>query len=448
MTEETSTEAVEETPTYEFDEDFQTKLTALLMRDTEFNSKVEGLIDPAYFTDTTNGILVRIVQDYYNRYRFVPNLKILSTLIKDGLDKKLIRKDDLEDIRDRIKEVYADDLSDQEFIAENVAKFARRQAMEAAIFKAADLIDKGKFDNVEDVIKEAMNRGLNEDTNRYDYWENNESRAEYRAEVLAGRIKPDGITTGHKEIDDLLYHKGWGRKELTVLMGPAKSGKSMSLIGFGANAAKAGYNVIYVTLEVAARIIADRIDANLANTAMQNLPTAIGLVKGRISSVAASAGRLDIYDFPTGTLSPSDLRRLLARRKAQGINYDLIIVDYADLMRPDIHSSESRENSRLIYVGLRALSHEFNAAVLSATQTNREGFKAASGRMEHVAEDINKARTVDLLLSLNASEEEKARGEARIYFAASRNQKSDITVKVKTEIDKAKYVSGVLAIEA
>jgi replicative DNA helicase len=299
---------------------------------------------------------------------------------------------------------------------------------------------------VEGVIKKAMMVGVNEDSNLYDYWGNNDARAHYREEVLAGRIKPTGITTGWKDLDNLLYNKGWGRKELSVLMGPAKSGKSMSLIGFAIAASVAGYNVAYVSLEVAARIIADRTDANISNVKMSDLTTAIGLVKSRVAG-KVTPGALDIYDFPTGSLSPQDLRRLIARKKSAGTKYDLVIVDYADLMRPDVHSSESRENSRQIYVGLRGIAHEFDLALLSATQTNREGFKAAAGKMEHVSEDINKARTVDLLISLNATDDEKLRGEARIYFAASRNQKSDITVKVKTEIDKAKYISQILGIE-
>lgn len=433
--------------TYEFDEDFQQKLVALTLRDTEFNQSTEGLVDPSYLTSHIDGLIVRIAQSYFEKYRFCPSKAVIGTLVREALDSKLVRKDDLGDLTTRIKECFADDLSDAEFIAKNVAAFARRKALEQAIFEAADLIDKGKYEGVETVIKTALNVGMNEETNRYGIWENIESRAEWRQEFMAGRIKKTGITTGEKELDKLLYHNGWGRGELSVLMGPAKSGKSMSLIGFALAASIAGLNVAYVTLEVAAKIIADRMDANVGNTKMTDLTAAIGIVKGRVSAVAATAGALDVYDYPTGSLSPGDLRRLIAKKAAAGVKYDLVVVDYADLMRPDSVSSEPRENSRLIYVGLRGIAGEFDCAVLSATQTNREGFKAVTGKMENVAEDINKARTVDLLISLNASEEEKLNGEARIYFAASRNQKSDITVKVKTDIDKAKYIERILGIE-
>jgi replicative DNA helicase len=433
--------------TYEFDDEFQLELTALICRDGEFNAKVEGLVDPSYLTDHLNGILVRLARDYFDKYRFPPSTKIWTTLIREGIDKKILRKDDSGELVARLKECLQSPLTDAAFITEHVAEFARRQALEAAILEAVELIDKNKFDKVEGLIKTAMNVGVNEETNRYDFWENVESRAHYRQEVLAGRIKPDGITTGFKEFDDELYNRGWGRRELSVLMAPAKGGKSMALIGFGLAAVLAGYNVAYVTLEVAARIIADRSDANLSSTKMSDLQNAIGVVKGRVQAKQTKAGRFDLYDFPTGSLSPMDLRRLLSRKKSQGVKYDLIIVDYADLMRPDMVSQESRENSRLIYVGLRAIAQEFNAAMLSATQTNREGFKATAGKMEHVSEDINKARTVDLLLSLNAGDEEKKNNEARIYLAASRNQRSDVTIKVRTDFERAKYIAGILAVE-
>lgn len=438
----------EEAKKYDFDDGFQLSLVALILRDGDFNAKMEGLIDPSYFTNHVDGILVRLARDYFDKYRFCPSVKIISTLLREGVDTKLIRKDDLADLGARVRECYAAPLTDADFIAERACDFARRMALEAAIYKAADLCDKGKYENVEAAIKAALNVGMSDDANRYDYWGNNDSRAEYRQEVAAGRIKPSGITTGYKDIDAQLYHKGWGRKELTCLMGPAKGGKSMALIGFALAASLAGYNVLYVTLEVSALIVADRIDANVGNTKMSDLNMAIGIVKGQVAHKGVNAGAFDVYDFPTGSFSCSDLRRLVNRRRSAGVMYDMIVVDYADIMRPDVVSSESRENSRLIYVGLRQIAGEFNAAVLTATQTNRAGFVAEVGKMEHASEDINKARTVDLMISLNASPDEKARGEARLYFAASRNQKSDITVMVKSEIDKARYISSFVGISS
>lgn len=435
------------TATFEFDADFQRKILAFVTRDETFARQTDGLVDPAFFDSEYARVLADIGTDYFRRYRSVPSLPVMAQLVKDRIASKVLSKDQAREVLSLIKECQNEDLTDRDFLLEECAKFARKQAISNAILKAADLVDKGKLDQVEAIIKEAQMVGLSDADAGIDFFETAVDRKNRRHDILAGKIKPDGITTGHKDLDNLLYHKGWGRKELTVLMGPAKSGKSMSLVTFGAMAALHGYNVLYVSLEVSSRIIADRFDANISKIQLKELVDKLSLVEARTKGAAGKAGKLKVHDYPSGTFSPADLRRLIHRYDAKGVQFDMVIVDYADLMAPDFHYQDPRENSKSVYIGLRAIGQEFNCALVSATQTNRDGFKAAVAKMEHVAEDINKARTVDLLLSINATEDEKARNEARIYFAASRNQQGDFTVRVKTDFAKANYVAEILGIE-
>ena len=116
-------------------------------------------------------------------------------------------------------------------------------------------------------------------------------------------------------------------------------------------------------------------------------------------------------------------------------------------MAPDYRTDNVIENSKEIYVGLRALAFEFDCAILTATQTNREGYKAAVAKAEHVAEDFNKIRTADVVISINSTEEERDQGEARLYFAASRNQESGFTVRVKQDLKKMQFITNVIGIE-
>lgn len=430
------------TEVYEFGTEFQTHVLAYLFRDVSFNVRTEGLIKPQYFESEVHGVLAQIATEYYRTYRTVPSKSSLSILLKDAVDKKLIRPELKDDVREVLTDAYKETLADIDFTTEKVTKFAKRQELTAAILKCADLIDKGDYDKVEPIINKAVMIGENQDEGQYDFFGEADSRFKYREEVLAGRIKPTGITTGYKDMDNCLYHKGWGRKELSVLMAPAKAGKSMSLVTFGMNAVMAGMNVLFVSLEVATKIVADRLDANMSGVALNDLNMQLKRAHDKATLLAPKAGVFKIHDFASGTFSPQQLRRLIHRYAAVGTKFDLVIVDYADLMRPDREVEETRENSRQIYLGLRAIAHEFDCAVLSATQTNREGFKAKVGKMEHVAEDINKARTVDLLLSLNPVE---GANEATIYFAASRNQGA-ATIKVKTNLAMARFVEEIMEV--
>jgi replicative DNA helicase len=233
-----------------------------------------------------------------------------------------------------------------------------------------------------------------------------------------------------------------------VIMGAAKAGKSMSLGEFGSNAALAGFNVLYVTLEVGRAIIADRVDAKLSETAMKVLNDSPFKVQEAIEkAVAKSPGALKIREYPTGSFKPSQLRRLLEFYRARSTQFDLIIVDYADIMAAERFTGDLREDMRSIYIDLRAIAFDYNAAVLTATQTNREGAKAAVAKMTDVAEDFNKIRTADIVISINAIEEEIKSGEARLFFAASRNGESGFTLRIKQERSQMRFLTKVLGKE-
>lgn len=222
---------------------------------------------------------------------------------------------------------------------------------------------------------------------------------------------------------------------------------TLAMINFAGNATQHGYNVLYATLEVSARIIAERLDAFLSDTPIRSLEDNIISVKDKINLKAAKAGRFLIHEFPSGTMTPRMLRKLIEKYRNRGLIFDLVVVDYADIMAPDYRTDNVIENSKEIYVGLRALAFEFDCAILTATQTNREGYKAAVAKAEHVAEDFNKIRTADVVISINSTEEERDQGEARLYFAASRNQESGFTVRVKQDLKKMQFITNVIGIE-
>jgi replicative DNA helicase len=246
-----------------------------------------------------------------------------------------------------------------------------------------------------------------------------------------------------------MYHGGWGRKELSVIMGRAKFGKSMGLGEFGKSAWLAGYNVFIASCEVSREIYAERLDANFADTAMKLLKDSPFDVRTRIKDIEAAAktkAAFEIRDYATGSLKNSQLRRTLERYRNRGIIFDLIITDYADIMSAEKLSGDLITDSMDIWIGQRALAYEQNAAVLTATQTNRSGAKAHVAEATDVASDYNKIRIADLVISGNANDAEIASGEARLKFVASRNQES-ITLRIKQDRAKMKFLVKVLGKE-
>jgi replicative DNA helicase len=436
-------------PAFEFDEDFQAKIIALKLRDTAFNERTDGLLQPQYFASEAHGHLVRLVDDYYAKYRKAPDAAIHKTLVIQAVKEKRLRRDAAEDVLVAINAARKADISDRSFVVDQVADFARNQAVEQAILESVHLLAKKDFSKIVAMIQAATNVGAAEETGEYDYWEGIERRTQERLDEIAGKRLRDGITTGIKELDQFLYHHGWGRKELSVLMGAAKAGKSMSLGGFAKFASLAGKNVLYVTLEVAAKIIEERIDADVSDTAIRALKTTPHEVDKRIKARrdAGGIGHFKIREYASNTFKASQLRRLLESYRAKGIQFDAVFVDYADIMAPERFSGDLKEDSRQIYLDLRAIAFDYNVALITATQTNRDGAKKMTAGMTDVAEDFNKIRTADIVISINATEAERAAGEARLFFAASRNSEDGFTLRIRQDRSKMKFITKILGKE-
>lgn len=432
---------------FEFDASFQSKVAALVCRDTMFNERTQGLVLPDHFENAAEATLVNISLEYFKKYKQTPDMTILLSLVKKSIEKKVIRGDMVTDVKAALRNIHKENIADRKFVEDEISEFAKHQAMGEFILKAVEWREKGEFSRIDEELKKVMNVGINEMTGSYDYWERIEQRTNVRREEAAGIIKKRGITTGIRGLDKVLYHHGWGRKELSVIMGGPKSGKSTALGTFAKNASLAGYNVIVFSLEVANDIIAERLDASMSDIAVNSLGEHIIEVDSKIRLASKKAGKLMMHEFPTGTLTPSALKRILTRYKANGTKFDLVVVDYGDIMAPNYRTTNEIENSKSIYVDLRAIAQEEDCAMLTATQTNRDGAKARVAKMEHVAEDFNRIRIADLVISINAEESEREKGEARLFFTASRNQKGNFTLRIKQDLERMIFVKKILGYE-
>lgn len=431
---------------YEFDNEFMQKVAALAIRDATFCIRTEGLIDPSYFENEAQGSLVALVQRYYAKYKTVPSTLVLTRLLKAAVDKKIIRSDIVDDVKDELKMLLGADLSDRDYVIDEVAEFAKHQAIIGALEKSAEALDKREFETIEKNLQAAFLVGAGDDNEGMDLDADIDARTAYRKDVAAGVIIP-GITTGFKDLDDALPGSGFQRGELAVLMGPAKRGKSFGLMNFAVNARLAGYNVLKITLENSARVTLDRADAYLTQIETNDLVThllkADGDLRARLGKI--KKGMMKVHEFPTGTFAPKDLRRLVERYRAKGITFDIIVVDYWDIMAPDkAYKDDKISESASIGIGLRGIAKEENVAVVTAIQSNRDGFKAHTAGAEHAAEDFNKVRLADVFFSINSDDEERQRGEARIYMAAVRNKASGYTINIKQNLAKATFISSVM----
>lgn len=434
---------------FDFDDEYQSKVAILCVKSNDFVKRTDGLIEPEYFTDISEATLVKLSQDYFKRYRQLPSgTGEWVEILKEAKFKRTIREDLLPDLVEKLKYIlkHGDAASGVEYASDRCGEFARHQAVSKALPKIMDLVfEKKNLDEASKIIQKAFDVGANSQVDDIDYFEDIEKRTQYRKDVVSGKIRKQGLPFGMPKLDRHLHHGGLGRKELSAFMAGAKRGKSIFLNEVAVRFAHQGFKILYVTLELSKDMVSTRIDANVSNVKISDINSnIIAVEKAIITRRAASKGLIKINEFPTGSCKPSDIRRLVEKYKGDGILFDAIIVDYADIMAPERHYPTEIERSKSIWIDLRAIAQQEDVALVTATQTNRAGHTASTAKAEDVAEDFNKIRIADLIISINSTDEEAEKDEARLHFAASRNQASAVTIKIKRDLSKGKAITGVL----
>lgn len=430
----------------EFDSGFEDRLAAYYCRDREFLMRAGDLVLPEQFSNSANGYLVNIVAGYYRSYKSSHSKEYIVDMLKEAKKHKKVREEFVTEVVEALRRILVEKLEDTGYMIDRVVTFARSVAFDDAFIKAAELKEKGEFERAMQVMQKVDLVGASDMDDVYDYYERSGERHERREYEASEDFVSNSITTGIPLLDKMLHQKGWGRKELVLFMGFAKSGKSTAMGEFGVNATLAGYNALYVSLEVHKDILSDRWDARVTETEMSKLIERRNDVMDKMRSIGAEGklGSMWIVERRANTFSPADLDRLLSNMKANAMVPDLVIIDYADLMRPTTPTKDPRVDVKDIYTDIRAVMDKHDVAGMTASQTNREGGSAEVATMMHAADNIEKVRICDLIITINKTEEEEAKGEARLFFAGSRNQKGGISLRVLQDLEQMRFIKRII----
>jgi replicative DNA helicase len=442
--------------TVPFDQAFQEQLAAHYLRDDGFVSAVGSLVEPEYFENETLAALVAVQKMYLDRYNACCTLKTFVQVLGRFIAAKKVKIADMNEAKRLMAILYKDPLKDRQFVIDTIADFARTAAITNATMNLVDAIDANdpvKVDKALIVMDEAKQVGAADAKVATDFGKTRSDRQQRRAAMAAGTYLSGGITTGHDELDQKLTPwRGWGRKELSILMAPPKAGKTAAQIHFALNAAKAGFKVFYASCEVSEDIIGDRADANISGVPLAELAKRVSEVDKAVEAweqvVDKKGGAFMVEAFAIRTLKVSELRRVLKRYQQQGIEFDMVVVDYLGIMKPESHYNEKRHGLAEIGQDLRALATEYpnkqtGCAVLTAYQTNREGTKKAQRNVAEgtdAADDYEVVRSADALITINRDEDMRANGETLLYFSEMRNAESGLKLRFGQDLSCMQFL--------
>ena len=386
---------------------FQEGLVQLIFEDRPFADQITEVLDVEFLELEYLRAFVAKIVEYRTKYGKHPSTNAMISILRTELDRET--EVTQQQVRDYFARVHTNEIADDiDYIKETSLDFCRKQKLKEAMMKSVNLLQTCSFDEISKVINDALKLG-SENNFGHDFIADFEERYKPRFRLP--------VTTGWDEIDNITSG-GLGRNELGVVIAPTGAGKSMALVHLGSEAIKEGKTVVHYTLELQDTVVACRYDSCITQYPLSDLSNFKDEIYEEIKDLD---GTLIVKEYPTKSASTNTIKAHLSRLVKRGIEPGMIIVDYADLLRPVVIRKEKRAELESIYEELRGISNEFNCPVWTASQTNRSGLNAEVVTMEQISEAFNKCFVSDFICTLSRTIEDKQNNRAKMFIAKNRN---------------------------
>jgi replicative DNA helicase len=400
-----------------YGQSYQSKVVASLITDVKFLEQVNEITKPAFFESQANQWIIDSVLHYFNEYRAVPTMEVFKIKVGDIEDKGLKQT-----VVDQLKNVYlqvgADDIP---YVKKEYLTFAKNQKVKDALLKSVDLLKAGNYDKIIDTMMAASKVGVESDLGM-DYID--------EFELIMEDVKRNSVSTGWEVIDELM-DGGLGPGELGVVMAPSGIGKSWFLSKIACSALQKGKNVLHYSLELSESYVGQRYTTILTGIQTSEHKERKDEI---IRKIKGTSGRVRIKYYPPQFASSKTLAAHIEKLKQIGFSADLIIIDYADLLKSG-NGNRDGLYAELggIYEELRGLSGEMGIPIWTATQTNRAAIEHEVIGADSVGDSYKKVQTADFIMSVSRKTKDKLSNTGRIHIVKNRFGPDGMTFPAKID---------------
>jgi archaellum biogenesis ATPase FlaH len=390
------------------------KILAHLVSNEAYVRKVLPFIKSEYFSDTSNKVIFEVIRHYFDKYNAIPSTEALLI----DVDKiPSLSTETYQKITETVKTLDADNNTDMNWLLDQTETYCQDRAVYNAIMESISIIDgksqqKGRG-SIPQILSEALaisfdnsvgHDFLGDTASRYEFYHRKEEKIEFDLDYF------NVITRG-----------GLPRKTLNVALAGTGVGKTLFMCHAAAANLSAGYNVLYITMEMAEERIAERIDSNLLNVTVDELQIMPrDVYDKKINRIKDKCkGRLIIKEYPTSSAGSSHFRHLIQELKIKkNFTPDIIYIDYLNICASSRMKLGNSVNSytyiKAIAEELRGLSVEFNIPLITATQTNRDGYNSSDVDLTNTSESFGLPATADFMFALISTEELEDLGQLMV----------------------------------
>tara|TARA_B100000287_G_scaffold7683_1_gene7571 strand:- start:287 stop:1675 length:1389 start_codon:yes stop_codon:yes gene_type:complete len=409
-----------------------------LLTNEEYTRRVLPFLVPDYF-DGVYKDLFKEVAKFVSKYNKIPTLESFKIEIDES---GKLSEENYRQGMELLPNIFTPESENLDWLIERTEKWCQDRSVYNAVMESISIID-GKHatlkkNAIPDVLSKAL--GVSFDTNighdyleqvdeRYDFYHEQEERIPFDLDNF------NKITKG-----------GLPNKTLNIALAGTGVGKSLFMCHCASNILSQGRNVLYITMEMAEERIAERIDANLLNIPIDQIENlSKDMFKDKVSQInAKTEGKLIIKEYPTGQANTSHFRALLNELKLKK-NFvpEIIFIDYLNIcassrMKMIGGAVNSYSYIKSIAEEMRGLAVEFNVPIMSATQTNRQGFSSDDPGLEDTSESFGLPATADLMFALISNDELNSMG--KILVKQLKNRYNDPTKynRFTLKVDRSK----------
>ncbi len=408
-----------------------------LLHDEQYTRKVLPFVQPEYFEERSDRVVFEEISSYLKDYDGLPTKEVLHIEIE--------KRTDLSEDEFKLSEQLVDSLesieSDSEWMLNTTEKWCKERAIYLALMESIKIADgqdeKKQPDAIPSILSDALAVGFDQHVG-HDYIDDSKDRFAYYHRV-ENKIPFD------LEYFNKITSGGLSDKTLNIALAGTGVGKSLFMCHVASSVLLQGKNVLYITLEMAEEKIAERIDANLLNTNIQDIAE---LPKSsfnkKIDKLAAkTSGKLIIKEYPTASAHCGHFKALLQELKLKkSFEPDIIFVDYLNICASSRYRSAVNVNSysyvKAIAEELRGLAVETSVPICSATQTTRSGFASSDPNLTDTSESFGLPATADLMFALVSTEDLENLNQIMVKQLKNRYNDPTMNKRFVVGIDRAK----------
>lgn len=393
---------------------FQVKVISSLLNHKEFLVNIHDIISEEYFSNQAHQWIISEILKYHQKYNTTPTLDILKVELQK-VENEVLQIS----IKEQLKQAYVASEEDLEYVQEEFTNFCKNQQLKKALMSSVDLLKAGDFDGIRFLVDNALKAGQDKNIG-HNYKKDIEDR--YREESRKT------IATPWSEINELLQG-GLGNGDFGIVFGNPGGGKSWTMVALAGYAAKLGYNVVYYTLELGDVYVGKRLDAyftgiNVSEISQQKHRETIA------NTVSQLPGQVIVKEYPTGRASISTIESHLNKCRDLGVEIDMVVIDYVDLLKPLRRGKDRKDDIDDIYISTKGLAKQLNIPVWSVSQVNRSGAQDKVIEGDKAAGSYDKLMTSDFCMSLSRKKEDKVSHSGRLHLMKNRYGMDGITFHV------------------